>query len=178
MLICNEIYNRLLLICLKPNKGILSNRPDGHCQKRIESREILPQAFHRRRVDSGTKPPVENASYFASILRRQAILGKRLEAGAILYESELHPTRRAVALLGNDEFSFALQVRIVLLIDLFAEYEGNHVGVLLNRSRFPQVGQLWTVIAATALRGATQLRQRDDRNCELLRQGLQAPGNG
>src|SRR6267378_1667020 len=119
-----------------------------------------------------------NASYLASILRRHAILGERLEARAILYESELHPTRGAVALLGNDEFSFALQIRIVLLIDLFAEYEGNHVGVLLNRSRFPQVGQLWTVIAATALRGATQLRQRDDRNCELLRQGLQAPGNG
>jgi len=50
-----------------------------------------------------------------------------------------------------------IQVGIILLIDFFAEDEGDHVGILFNRAGFAQIGKLRTVVASTGLRSAAQL---------------------
>src|SRR5579863_9863907 len=79
-------------------------------------------------------------------------LQKRLETSRVLEERQPDPARRPIALLGNDQLSLALQIGIVLFVDLFAENESHHVGVLLNRSRLAEIRQLRTMIPAPALR--------------------------
>ena len=69
-------------------------------------------------------------------------------------ECQVHFAGGAVALLGNNQLGAALQVGVVLLVDFLAEDECHHVGILLDGSRFAQIGQLRTVIAAPALRRA------------------------
>src|SRR5579884_3618284 len=89
-------------------------------------------------------------------------LQHRLKARRVLEECERHLSGRAVALLGYDQLGFALQFGVVLLVNLFAEDEGDHIGVLLDGARFAEVGELRTVIAAAALGGAAELRKRND----------------
>ena len=50
MLMCDELPNWLLLIRLKPTEADFPDRSNSICRKRIENREIIPQAFHRRRL--------------------------------------------------------------------------------------------------------------------------------
>ena len=77
----------------------------------------------------------------------------------------------------DNDLGFALQFGIVLLVDLFAEDEHHEIGVLLGRTRFAQVGELRTMIAATAFRSTTQLRKRNYRNAKFFGKGLQPTRN-
>ena len=59
--------------------------------------------------------------------------------------------------------------------DLLAVDEHDDVGVLFERARFAQVGELRPMIGRALPARATQLRQRDDRDVQLLGQPLQRP---
>jgi len=61
---------------------------------------------------------------------------------------------RPVALLGNDDLGQTLELEVVRLIDLFAENKHDDVGILLNRPRFTQIGELRPVVAAPAFGSA------------------------
>src|SRR5579863_4013427 len=97
---------------------------------------------------------------------------KRLETSRVLEERQPDPARRPIALLGNDQLSLALQIGIVLFVDLFAKNKGHHVGVLLNRPRFTQICKLRAMIAAPAFGCTAQLRKRNHRHVEFLGQSL------
>ena len=56
----------------------------------------------------------------------------------------------AIALLGDDDFSSALEFGIVLLINLFAEDEHDHVGVLFDGAGFAEIAELRAMVAAAA----------------------------
>src|SRR5205085_3314507 len=78
-----------------------------------------------------------------------AILHLRLvveELGDVVAEDELEVADGAVALLADDDLGDALLLGI-LVVDLVAVDEGHEVGVLLDRSRLAEVGELWTVVA-------------------------------
>ena len=55
--------------------------------------------------------------------------------------------------------------------------EGHQVGILLDGARFPQVGELRALAAATGFDRTVQLRKCDDRYVELLGDRLERPGN-
>src|SRR5215470_8579539 len=80
-----------------------------------------------------------------------------LKPSELLQEGETYSVGRAIALLGNDQFGFAFQVGIVRLINFFAEDECHNIGVLLDGTRFTQIGKLRTVITSACLRSAAQL---------------------
>src|SRR3979411_187182 len=66
-------------------------------------------------------------------------LNQRLKSGAVFDECHSDLADRTVALLGDNDLGFALDVGIVLLVDLFAEDEHYEVGILLDRTGFTQV---------------------------------------
>ncbi len=70
----------------------------------------------------------------------------------------VHGAGRAVALLAHDQLGLALEVGIVALVDLFAEQEQHHVGVLLDRARLAQVGQLrpWSPLRCSGARDSCE----------------------
>src|SRR6266853_116665 len=116
-------------------------------------------------------------------------LGRRLarrvvvEAGEFLLEIELLGAGGAVALLAEDHFGDALDALVGLgvdraVVELLAIDETDDVGVLLDGARFAQVRELRpAVLAAALLRRARQLRQRHDRDVELLGQRLERARN-
>src|SRR5207249_3001859 len=53
----------------------------------------------------------------------------------------------------------------------------HRVRILFDRSRFPQIRQLRPVVALPLLRGAAQLRERDDRQLKFFRKRFQTAGN-
>src|SRR6516164_6610925 len=81
------------------------------------------------------------------------------EAGAGVQKGQFDHADGAVALLGNDDFGEAFEVRIVFLVDLFAEDEGDDVGVLLDRARLAQIGELRSMVSTTAFGSAAELRE-------------------
>src|SRR3979411_2501182 len=74
------------------------------------------------------------------------------KAGGIVQEGEVELANRPIALLGDDDFSSAFEVGVVLLVDFLPKNKHNNVGILLDRSGFPEIGELRTVVAAAALR--------------------------
>src|SRR5207302_3287098 len=106
------------------------------------------------------------------------LVGHRLEPRGPFEEGQIYLPGRSIALLGNNDFSSPVQLRIVRFIDFFAKDKHHHTGILLDRSGLAEIGQLRTVIAAATLRRAAQLRKRDERNPQLLGQCLQAAGDG
>src|SRR5437660_12896284 len=76
-----------------------------------------------------------------------ATLGKRFESGAAFQERHPYFSDGTIALFSNNELGLTLQLRIVRLVDFFAENKHDQVGILLNRSRLAQVGELRTVIS-------------------------------
>src|SRR5690349_16809515 len=122
---------------------------------------------------------------------------KVLEFRRLMREPQRHLADRAVALLGDEHFRRAMHLleprlpilipQIVALIALFwaarrlaareiiflAEDEHHHVGVLLDRARFTQVGEHRPLVVAL-LDGARQLRERYNRDVQFLRQRFQA----
>src|SRR5208337_1333253 len=102
---------------------------------------------------------------FTGLRTKLALRRQVLKPRVALDEGQADGVGGAVALFGNDDFGPALEVGIVLLVHLFAEDEGDHVGVLLDGARFAQVGMLRTVNAGVATRAtgnptATQLSRR------------------
>src|SRR5579859_7659737 len=87
----------------------------------------------------------------SSLFRAPSAFRQRLESGAVFEERHFDFADGTIALLGNNDFSAALQFGIVLLVDFFAEDEHHQIGILLDRSRLAQVGELRPVIAAAAL---------------------------
>src|SRR5262249_56271868 len=81
------------------------------------------------------------------------LLRQRLEPGRALDKCQFHRSGWAVALLGDDEFGQAVEVGIVRTVNLFAKDKRHEICILFDRTRFPQIRQLWAMIAATALRG-------------------------
>src|SRR5574341_1891339 len=102
-----------------------------------------------------------------------------VEAGVFLLEVQPHRACWAVALFADDHLGQAFDAFVRLGIDravveLLPVDEADDVGVLLDRARFAQIRELWApVLAATLLRRARQLRDRDDGDDELLRQRLE-----
>src|SRR5256885_15348966 len=96
-----------------------------------------------------------------------------------LLEEQLHGARGAVALLADDQLGESLDALVGLrvhgtVVELLAVDEADDVGVLLDRARLPQVGELRTAVLAPALLGrARQLRQRHDGDVELFRERLE-----
>src|SRR5271157_1068331 len=79
-----------------------------------------------------------------------------------------------IALLGNDDFSTAFEIGIVLLVNLLAEDKQDHVGILLDGAGFAEVGELRAVVAAAAFGSAAELRQSEDGDLELFGEGLKS----
>ena len=124
---------------------------------------------------------------------RQAAFAREIaEARDRGVELELDRSGRAVALLADDELGlavdrghlglpfemlFAAGPRLLVAQIIFlAEHEQHHVGVLLDRAGFTQVRELRALVVA-AFDLARELRERKDRNVELLGQRLEAGGD-
>ena len=91
----------------------------------------------------------------------------RLDARHVC-EARVHPLEgdgdlvgRAVAVLGDDEVSFA-RARVVAVIGGFAVQQDHDVGVLLERPRLTQVGERRLLVGAL-FRSAVELGEGDDR---------------
>src|SRR5439155_957510 len=115
-------------------------------------------------------------------LDRCPALGIVVEASEFLLEVELHGAGRPVALLPDDELRHTLDVVAVLVVgpvvELLAVNEPHDVGVLLDGTRFAQIGELRpAVLAAALLRRARQLRQCHDRYFQLFGERLERPAD-
>ena len=51
-------------------------------------------------------------------------------------EDQVDGADRSVALLGDDQFGESLQIFAIPIVNLFAEDEADHVGVLLDAAGF------------------------------------------
>src|SRR6266446_688906 len=97
-----------------------------------------------------------------------------VEASVFLLEEQLHGACGTVALLAHGQLrkSFDALVRLRVyrtVVELLPVDEADDVGVLLDRARLAQVGELRApVLAAALLRGARELRDGDDGHVELL----------
>src|SRR5690606_5160309 len=112
-------------------------------------------------------------------LKGLAVLGRRiLEPGVLLDEVQVHGPDRPVALLADDDLGLVLDLAALLFghvaaeVPLLAVDEHDHVGVLLDGPGLAQVRQLRAVIGPR-VDGAVELRERDDRDLELLGQRLE-----
>src|SRR6218665_1598568 len=84
---------------------------------------------------------------------------------------ELAPWKATVAVLRDDEVGLA-GAGALLLVGAFAVQQDHHVGVLLERPGFTQIGERRLLV--DPLLGTTvELRQRDDRHLQLLREQLE-----
>src|ERR1700761_9178788 len=95
-------------------------------------------------------------------------------------EIQMHRARGAVTLLRDDD----LGLRTIRLGHLFiaavirlAVDEGDHIGVLLDRSRLAKIAEHGPLVIAAPFAGTRKLRQRDYRYMEFLRQRLQTARN-
>src|SRR6266568_4938422 len=114
---------------------------------------------------------------------RSLARGVVVEARVFLLEVQLHGARRPVALLAHDHLGEAFDALVGFgihraVVELLTVDEAHHVGILLDRARFPEVGELRPpVLAAALLRRARELRDRDPRHVELLGECLQRTGD-
>src|SRR5690349_9901634 len=96
-----------------------------------------------------------------------------------LEEDQLHHAGRALALLRDVELDLlhvGLLRRLALPVVAGTVQEHDDVGVLLDRARLAQVGE-HRRLALALLDAAVELREREDRDPELLRQALQRPAD-
>src|SRR5439155_8785696 len=131
-----------------------------------------PKRRSSRRRIARTRRRVAFGSAIASDGTERGLLGLTArgvaELGQRRLEAEPDGPRRPVAVLREDQFGLAL----LLVIGVVAMDEHDDVAVLLERARFAEIGQLRALVGAR-LRVPVQLRQRQDRDLELLRQELQ-----
>src|SRR4029450_995092 len=88
-----------------------------------------------------------------SILLRE---GSVLEARARVDEGQIHGSCRAVALFADDELRLAA-ILVAGVVDFGAIEEQHEIAVLLDRSRFAQIGQHRALVAAARLDRAREL---------------------
>ena len=100
------------------------------------------------------------------------------KTGRIVEECEVEFADGAVALLGNNDLGAALEVGVVLLVDLFAEDKHNNVGVLLDGAGFAEVGELGAMVAAAAFGSAAELGQSDNGHAQFFGDGFESAGDG
>src|SRR5215217_6805056 len=109
-------------------------------------------------------------------------VGDVFEACVLLMEEERHGSDRPVALLADNHLGLPLHrwvlelAVLTLRVHLLAEQEYDEVSVLLDGARFAQVGQHRATLlgAGALLDGAGELRQRNYRHAQLLRQAFEA----
>src|SRR5436190_15823354 len=95
------------------------------------------------------------------------------ELGDVVAEDELEVADGAVALLADDDLGDALLLG-VLVVDLVTVDECHEIGILLDRSRLAEVGELRAVVAGALLGAAGELGERNHRKVQLLRDRLEA----
>src|SRR5438045_3990325 len=106
-----------------------------------------------------------------------------VEPRVFLLEVQLHGAGRAVALFADDHLRESLDALVRLgieraVVKLLSIDEADDVGVLLDGPRFPEVGELRPAVFPAPLLGcARELRDRDDRHVELLRERLEGTGD-
>src|SRR3990172_7884337 len=96
-----------------------------------------------------------------------------LETSVLLDEGHFDGPGGPVSLLSDDELRDPPVVGSGVVLFLAID-EDHDVRVLLERTRLPQIREL-RLVPAAGLGGAGELRERDDRDVELLRQPLQSP---
>src|SRR5467141_447593 len=122
-----------------------------------------------------TDLPLDTSSLERGSLARRVIV----EARVLFLEVQLHGARGAIALLADDDLRDAFDALVGLgvdraIVELLPIDEADDVGVLLDRARLAEVGELRPpVLAAALLWRARQLRDGDDRHIELLRECLE-----
>src|SRR5690349_1959734 len=123
-----------------------------------------------RRFMCATPRTLSRYSLSRQVIRLRLVVE---ELGDVVAEDELEIADGAVALLGDDDLGDALLLRL-LVVHLVAIDERDEIGVLLDGTRFAEVGELRAVIAG-ALFGATrELRERKQRHVQFLGDGLEA----
>lgn len=80
------------------------------------------------------------------LLGFDASLGEGFKPCGTLEKSHFHRAGRAIPLFANDDFRDSIERWIVGFVDFFPKDEGDDIGVLLDRARFPQVCQLRAMI--------------------------------
>src|SRR5213592_3815746 len=108
-------------------------------------------------VQRNTEPPLPLRTVEP---RRRLARRVVVEARVFLLEEELHGPRGAVALFSDDELCEAFDVVVRLrvggaVVELLAIDEAHDVGVLLDRARLPQVGELRPPVIAAPLLGCS-----------------------
>ena len=101
---------------------------------------------------------------------KNAGFGEVLEARVLAEEGEADRADGTVALLADDDLGRPLVLR-VLVVDLVAVDEEDHVCVLFNRPDFAKIRHHRPLVRPL-LERAVELRQRHHRNLELLGQRL------
>jgi hypothetical protein len=96
------------------------------------------------------------------------------EARVVGEVGQLDRAGGAVALLGDDDLGFALEVFVFAVVVLLAVDEADDVGVLLDRAGLAQVGEQRLLVAGALLAAARELRERDDGHLHLFGERLQA----
>src|SRR6266568_174834 len=150
-------------------ESLLTARPPDRPTASSASVFHAPHASHRpahfgcsapQSVQRKTERPLDTRR----LLRGGSIArGIVVEPRVFLLEMQLDRAGRTVALLPDDDLGDPFDALVALrvhraVVELLAVNETHHVGVLLDRARLPQVGELRpAVLAAPLLRGARQL---------------------
>src|SRR5579862_9186548 len=108
--------------------------------------------------------------------RREPLAGVVHELRELLLEAEDDFPDRAVAVLGDDDVRLARAFRVAVVV-LLAIDEHHEVAVLLDLTRFPEVGQDRFLLPAALLDRAAELRERDHGSVQLAREALQSAGD-
>src|SRR5438034_11314892 len=94
-------------------------------------------------------------------------LFRSLEAGEAAAENEFHHVRRAIALLGDAQLGFfALFGSGASFEKVRPVDEHHHIGVLLDRARFAQIGELRATLVA--LGSARELAEHQHGDLQLF----------
>src|SRR5229473_1241866 len=136
-------------------------------------RSTLARAWSAR-VDRSAATTRARLMLLIVLLRR--VIRRRLvveELRDVVSENELEVADRAVALLSDDDLGDTLLLR-VLVVHLIAVDEADDVRVLFDRSRLAEIGELRPVIAGALLGTAGELRERNEREVQLLGDRFQA----
>ncbi len=106
------------------------------------------------------------------------VVGNRPVAklGEAALKLEFHRVRRTIALLGDNQLGHIL-VFGLSVVHHIAVNEADDVGILLDRSRLPQIGQHGPFVFFATLGTSIQLGERQNRNIQFLGETLETPAD-